>query len=88
MLPGQAGLPSFSAAGVRLINLIPITQPQGFTTATAPNIAGATEYVDRANQLDLRFSKILRFGDAGRYRTSINFDLNNRYTGCQRADRT
>ena len=74
VLPGQAGLPSFSAAGVRLINLIPITQPQGFTTATAPNIAGATEYVKRANQLDLRFSKILRFG---RYRSSINFDLNN-----------
>ena len=71
---GQAGLPSFSAAGVRLVNLIPITQPQGFTTATAPNIAGATEYVDRANQLDLRFSKIFRLS---KYRTSINFDLNN-----------
>jgi len=71
---GQAGLPSFSAAGVRLVNLIPITQPQGFTTATAPNIAGATEYVDRANQLDLRFSKLFRFS---KYRTSINFDLNN-----------
>jgi len=71
---GQAGLPSFSAAGVRLVNLIPITQPQGFTTATAPNIAGGTEYVKRANQLDLRFSKIFR---TGKYRTSINFDLNN-----------
>jgi hypothetical protein len=75
VLPGMAGLPSFSAAGVRLVNLIPITQPQGFTTATAPNITGGTEYINRANQLDLRFSKIFRFG--GRYRTSINFDLNN-----------
>jgi hypothetical protein len=75
VLPFQAGLPSFSAAGVRLINLIPISQPQGFTTATAPNINGSTEYVTRANQLDLRFSKIFRFGD--RYRTSINLDLNN-----------
>jgi hypothetical protein len=75
VLPGQAGLSSFSAAGVRLINLLPITQPQGFTTATAPNIAGGTEYAARANQLDLRFSKILRFG--GRYRTSLNVDLNN-----------
>jgi hypothetical protein len=75
VVPEQAGLSSFSAAGVRLINLIPITQPQGFTTATAPNIAGATEYVKRANQLDLRFSKIVRFG--GRYRSSFNLDLNN-----------
>jgi hypothetical protein len=75
VLPGMAGLPSFSAAGVRLVNLIPITQPQGFTTATAPNITGGTEYINRANQLDLRFSKILRFGN--RYRASINFDLNN-----------
>jgi hypothetical protein len=75
VLPSQAGLPSFSAAGVRLIDLIPITQPQGFTTATAPNIAGSTQYVERANQLDLRFSKLFKFG--GRYRTSINFDLNN-----------
>src|SRR4029450_2006098 len=61
VLPFQAGRPSFAAAGVPLITLIPITRPQGFTTATAPNIAGSTEYASRANQLDLRFSKIFHF---------------------------
>jgi hypothetical protein len=33
-----------------------------------------SEYLERANQLDLRVSKILRLG---RYRTSLNFDLAN-----------
>jgi hypothetical protein len=61
VLPFQAGLPSFSAAGVRLINLL---QP------------GST-YTQHVNQLDLRFSKIFRVGMANRYRVSINFDLAN-----------
>ena len=73
----QAGLPSFSAAGFRLIDLIPIGQPQNGAAATAPTTAGATEYFARANQLDLRFSKIFRMGQGGRYRTSLNFDLAN-----------
>jgi hypothetical protein len=30
-----------------------------------------------ANQLDLRFSKIIRMGTGGRYRTLINFDMAN-----------
>jgi len=61
VLPFQAGLPTFSAAGVRLINLL---EP------------GST-YTQHVNQLDLRFSKILRMGMANRYRVSINFDLAN-----------
>jgi hypothetical protein len=61
VLPFQVGLPSFSAAGVRLINLL---EP-------------GTNYTHRVNQLDLRFSKILRMGTGDRYRVSINFDLAN-----------
>ncbi len=37
-------------------------------------VAPGTLYGDRANQLDLRFSKILKFG---RTRTAVNFDLAN-----------
>jgi len=46
VLPFQVGLPSFSAAGVRLINLL---QP-------------GSSYTEHVNQLDLRFSKIFRMG--------------------------
>jgi hypothetical protein len=35
-------------------------------------------YGERANQLDLRFAKILRFG---RTRTALNFDLYNALNG-------
>jgi hypothetical protein len=73
----QVGLPSFSAAGVRLLGLVPQVLPQPFTVETASTVQGASQYWPRANQLDLRFSKILRFGTGGRYRTSINFDMAN-----------
>jgi hypothetical protein len=73
----QAGLPSFSGAGVRLIQLIPQVQPTGFFTSTAPTINGSTGYWPRANQLDLRFSKIFRLGAGGRYRATVNFDMAN-----------
>jgi hypothetical protein len=76
-LPSQAGLSAFSGANFRIIGLIPQEQPMGFATPTAPTIAGGTEYWPRANQLDLRFTKIFRIGQGGRYRTSINFDLAN-----------
>ncbi len=46
VLPFQVGLPSFSGAGVRLINLL---EP-------------GTDYSHRVNELDLRISKILRMG--------------------------
>ena len=72
------GLPAgFQGANFRIIGAIPQEQPIGFATPTAPTIAGGTEYWDRANQLDLRFSKIFRMGSGGRYRTSVNFDLAN-----------
>ena len=75
VLPFQAGLPSFSAAGVRLIDLIPITQPQPFSgPSTTPSTNGSTEYVHRANQLDLRFGKILRFAQR---RAAVNLDVYN-----------
>ena len=52
------GRPLSGGAAFALVNLIPTT----------------SQYGDRANQLDLRFSKILRFG---RTRTSFNLDLAN-----------
>jgi hypothetical protein len=57
--------------------LIPTVQPYGFTSSTAATINGSTQYYDRANQLDLRFSKIFRLGMGGRYRATVNFDLAN-----------
>ncbi len=75
--PSQAGLPAFSGNNFRVIGVIPQEQPIGFATPTAPTIAGGTEYWPRANQLDLRFTKIFRMGMGGRYRTSVNFDLAN-----------
>ena len=57
--PAQTQPPTpLSGAGFRLVNLV---DP-------------GSEYSERANQLDLRISKILRFGDT---RTSINLDLAN-----------
>ena len=60
VLPSQTQpqLPSFSGSGVRLINLVP----------------PGSEYGQRANQLDLRVSKIIR---VGQMRTSINVDVAN-----------
>jgi hypothetical protein len=51
-------LPSFSGSSVRQINLL---QP-------------GSDYIHRANQLDVRLSKLFR---TGRYRTSISLDLLN-----------
>jgi hypothetical protein len=60
-----------------VIGVIPQEQPVAFATPTAPTIAGGREYWPRANQLDLRITKILRLGMGGRYRAAVNFDLAN-----------
>lgn len=57
--------------------MIPTVQPYGFTSSTAATINGSTQYFDRNNQLDLRFSKIFRMGAGKRYRATINFDMAN-----------
>jgi hypothetical protein len=76
-LASGVGLPAFSGSGVRLYGLIPTVQPYGFATSTAATINGSTQYYSRANQLDLRFSKIFRFGAGKRYRATVNFDMAN-----------
>jgi Carboxypeptidase regulatory-like domain len=46
----------------------------GAANATVNLVSPGTMYNDRANQLDVRFTKLLRFGRA---RTAINFDIAN-----------
>ena len=76
-VPGPAEASNYTATNAYLAanSTLGRALPGGAANATVQLIApNGQQYLDRDNQLDLRFGKVLRFGRA---RTALNFDLYN-----------
>ena len=77
-VPGPQVLGTFNAANAQVQPSLGRPLSGGAANTPVPLVPNGTMYNERSNQVDLRFSKLVRFG---RTRASLNVDLYNAFNG-------
>ena len=77
-IPGPPVLANYNAPNAIVAPSLGRSLSAGAANVTVNLVEPGTIYGERLNQLDLRFSKLLRFG---RTRTAVNLDLYNAFNG-------